>query len=79
MEKFHQWLLAIVAIFPMKIGDLVLCHPSGVSVGHGIIVGFAKKGEGGKDFVDVLLSNGDVMTFMSFDIEVMYEKQDKRD
>ena len=63
----------------MKIGDLVLCHPSGVSVGHGIIVGFAKKGEGGKDFVDVLLSNGDVMTFMSFDIEVMYEKQDKRD
>ena len=63
----------------MKIGDLVLCHPSGIAVGHGIIVGFAKKGEGGKDFVDVLLSNGDVMTFMSFDIEVMYEKQDKRD
>lgn len=55
----------------MKIGDLVLCHPSGISVGHGVIIDFAGKGDGGKDFVDVLLSNGEIMTFMFFDIEVI--------
>tara|TARA_A100001515_G_C4547574_1_gene202350 strand:- start:612 stop:806 length:195 start_codon:yes stop_codon:yes gene_type:complete len=64
----------------MKIGDLVLCHPSGVSIGHGIVIGFGKKGEGGKDFIDVLLSNGDIMTLMFFDVEVLNEKKnDKRD
>ena len=64
----------------MKIGDLVLCHPSGVSIGHGIVIGFGKKGEGGKDFIDVLLSNGDIMTLMFFDVEVLNEKNsDKRD
>ena len=64
----------------MKIGDLVLCHPSGVSIGHGIVIGFGKKGEGGKDFIDVLLSNGDIMTLMFFDVEVLNEKNsNKRD
>ncbi len=64
----------------MKIGDLVLCHPSGVSIGHGIVIGFGKKGEGGKDFIDVLLSNGDIMTLMFFDVEVLNEKKNnKRD
>ena len=64
----------------MKIGDLVLCHPSGITIGHGIIIGFGKKGEGGKDFIDVLLWNGDIMTLMFFDVEVLDEKNNnKRD
>lgn len=64
----------------MKIGDLVLCHPSGITIGHGIVVGFGKKGEGGKDFIDVLLCNGEIMTLMFFDVEVLNEKNnDKRD
>lgn len=71
-------MLGTVITFLMKVGDLVLCHPSGISVGHGVIVGFAKKGEGGKDFVDVLLSNGEIITFMFFDVEVLNEKNSKR-
>jgi len=64
----------------MKVGDLVLCHPSGVTIGHGIIIGFADKGEGGKHFADVLLSNGQVMRIMYFEIEVLHEKKNnKRD
>ena len=70
---------AIAIILLMKIGDLVLCHPSGITIGHGIIIGFGKKGEGGKDFIDVLLSNGKIMTLMFFDIEVLDEKNNKRD
>jgi len=71
-------LLDTVITFPMKIGDLVLCHPSGITIGHGIIIGFGKKGEGGKDFIDVLLSNGKIMTLMFFDVEVLDEKSNKR-
>ncbi len=64
----------------MEIGDLVLCHPSGITIGHGIVVGFGKKGEGGKDFIDVLLCNGEIMTLMFFDVEVLNEKNsNKRD
>ena len=64
----------------MEVGDLVLCHPSGITIGHGIVVGFGKKGEGGKDFVDVLLWNGEIMTLMFFDVEVLNEKNsNKRD
>lgn len=64
----------------MEIGDLVLCHPSGITIGHGIVVGFGKKGEGGKDFIDVLLWNGEIMTLMFFDVEVLNEKNsNKRD
>ncbi len=62
----------------MEIGDLVLCHPSGVTIGHGIIIGFADKGEGGKHFADVLLSNGEVMRLMYFDIEVLDEKKSNK-
>ena len=64
----------------MEIGDLVLCHPSGITIGHGLIIGFGKKGEGGKDFIDVLLCNGEIMTLMFFDVEVLNEKNsNKRD
>ena len=64
----------------MEIGDLVLCHPSGITIGHGIVIGFGKKGEGGKDFIDVLLWNGEIMTLMFFDVEVLNEKNsNKRD
>ncbi len=40
----------------MKVGDLVKCYMDGTeaSMLTGIIVGFNKKGEGGKDFVHVL-------------------------
>ena len=56
----------------MKIGDLVLVHPrfdDGTEL-TGVIVGFNKKGEGGKDFVHVLC-NGKIEVFMEFDIKVV--------
>ena len=60
----------------MKVGDLVLCWPHGskdISMAiRGIIVSFEQPGNGGKDFVDVLC-DGQVLTFMSFDIEVISE------
>ena len=62
----------------MKIGDLVLCFPSGITIGHGIIIGFGDKGEGGKHFVDVLLWNGDLKRMMYFDLEVINGKNNKR-
>ena len=58
----------------MKIGDLVTVYPSfvgGVET-TGVIVGFNKKGEGGKDFVHVLCE-GKIVIFLSFDIRVMNE------
>ena len=51
----------------MKVGDLVICR----RWGRGLIVGFNEKGLGGKDFVHVLLDNGEVMVIMSFDLEVI--------
>ena len=58
----------------LKLGDLVACWPHGsreISMCvKGIIVGFNDKGLGGADFVRVLC-NGEILTFMSFDIEVI--------
>lgn len=59
----------------MKVGDLVLVHSrfdNGFEL-TGIIVGFNKKGEGGKDFVHVLC-NGRIEVFMEFDIKVVKNK-----
>jgi len=62
----------------MKVGDLVACWPNGTpetsDVVRGVIVGFGEKGEGGKDFVHVFCG-GIVMTFMSFDIDVIHESR----
>jgi len=62
----------------MKIGDVVHCWPRGnPEMGNrvnGIIVGFNKKGEGGKDFVHVLCE-GKVLLFMSFDVRVINESR----
>ena len=65
----------------MKIGDLVKCY-SGIfsqlnPVSYsatGVIVGFNKKGEGGKDFVHVLVG-GKIVIFLSFDIRVVNEER----
>ena len=51
----------------MKVGDLVTCH----RFGRGVVVGFNKPGEGGKDFIHVLCETGEVIVFMSFDVEVL--------
>ena len=61
----------------MKIGDLVSWWPKNRSDNtptriRGIIIGFNKKGEGGKDFVHVL-HDGNIMVLMSFDVEVINE------
>ena len=59
----------------MKIGDLVVCYPipdgdfTQVST-PGIIVGFNKKGEGGKEFIHVL-TNGTVNIYLSHDVELL--------
>ena len=61
-----------------SIGDLVMCWPYGSrdisSIAVGVVVGFNKKGEGGRDFVHVLCE-GTVIIFMSFDIEVIIESR----
>ena len=58
----------------MKVGDLVICFPEGIrtmsSLVYGIIIGFNKKGEGGKDFVKVFCE-GEIMVFLSFDISLV--------
>lgn len=56
----------------MKPGDIVR-----VQVGIGIwrtgpVVGFNQKGEGGKDFVHILI-DGKVDIFMSYSVEVVNE------
>tara|TARA_B100001250_G_scaffold409701_1_gene434595 strand:+ start:1457 stop:1645 length:189 start_codon:yes stop_codon:yes gene_type:complete len=62
----------------MQIGDLVMCWPHGTSAGlpcsQGVVIGFNEKGEGGKDFVQVFC-NGAIMTFLSFEVEVINESQ----
>ena len=57
----------------MKIGDLVMWRRGGTSV-KGIIVGFNKKGEGGKEFIHVLV-DGEIQVFMEFDLEVIGENR----
>ncbi len=58
----------------MKIGDLVIVHPRFLSMTEGeitgVVVGFNEKGEGGKDFVHVLV-DGSVHIFMEFDLKVI--------
>ena len=57
----------------MKIGDLVRTLSPFMLTKNplGIIVGFNKKGEGGKDFVHILMEDGTVMMFNSFDVKVV--------
>lgn len=53
----------------MNVGDLVRCGPSW---SEGIVVGFNEKGEGGKDYVHVLV-DGSVGVYLSFGVEVVDE------
>jgi hypothetical protein len=60
-----------------KIGDLVrplscVDHEKAMS---GIIIGFNKKGLGGKEFVHILAANGHIVVFNAFDLEVINEKK----
>lgn len=57
----------------MNIGDLVICkrYASKPPL-KGVIVKFNKKGDGGKDFVHVLIGEK-IECFMQFDIEVVSE------
>lgn len=57
----------------MKKGDLVLiCGSLSRVEKKGVIVGFNKKGEGGKDYVHVLV-DGSISIHMRFAIEVISE------
>jgi len=62
----------------MKVGDIVTCqhaHPTFEGVWcEGLIVGFGAKGEGGKDYVHVLV-DGKVEVFMRFNVEVINENR----
>ena len=51
----------------VKLGDLVCSVINGVT---GVVVGFNEKGEGGQDFVHVLV-NGDIIICMSWDTQVI--------
>ena len=62
----------------MKVGDLVLCKASsGWPERTGIVVGFNEKGEGGKDFVHILVDN-QVRICMSFDVFVVNRVKDRK-
>ena len=55
----------------MKVGDLVRwLSGKRPRVCEGVVVGFNSKGEGGQDFVHVLV-NGKIEIFMHFDLEVI--------
>ena len=59
----------------MKVGDLVIVKESPERPEQkGVIVGFNKKGEGGKDYVHVLVE-GDVLVFMKFTVEKIIESR----
>tara|TARA_B100000674_G_C37406154_1_gene718539 strand:+ start:246 stop:434 length:189 start_codon:yes stop_codon:yes gene_type:complete len=51
----------------IRVGDLVHSVIKNVT---GIVVGFNEKGEGGQDFVHVLV-NGDIVVCMSWDTQVI--------
>ncbi len=51
----------------IRVGDLVHSVIKNVT---GIVVGFNEKGEGGQDFVHVLV-NGDIIVCMSWDTRVI--------
>lgn len=55
----------------MKVGDIVICQ---ILYNHvpprGLIVGFNKKGEGGKEYVHVLIDEV-IRVFMHYDVEVI--------
>ena len=57
----------------MKVGDLVKIINNPLRLKRelsGVIVGFNKKGEGGKDFVHVLI-DGDVQILHAHDVDVI--------
>ena len=59
----------------MKVGNLVICQRHSETNWHeGLIVGFGTKGEGGKDYVHVLI-DGNVEVFMRFNVEVVTKKK----
>ena len=53
----------------MNVGDLVEVR-GGIC---GVVVGFNEKGEGGKDFVHILV-DGDVIVCMTFDVHLVKDK-----
>lgn len=64
------------SVVKVKIGDMVVCRtqPNLLPPDHGLIVGFNKKGEGGKDFVHVLIE-GEIQVFMHFNVAVISGKR----
>ena len=52
----------------MKVGDVVVCYRT---TSTGVVVSFNEKGEGGKDFVHVLQSDGKIYVYMNFDLQVI--------
>ncbi len=55
----------------MKIGDIVRYNTATSLNVTGIVIGFNKKGEGGKDFTHILRDNGVVEIRMSHILEVL--------
>ena len=51
----------------IKVGDLVHSVVKNVS---GVVVGFNQKGEGGQDFVHILV-NGDIIVCMAWDLHTV--------
>ena len=51
----------------IKVGDLVRSVINGVT---GVVVGFNEKGEGGQDFVHLLV-DGDIIICMAWDVQTI--------
>ena len=57
----------------MKIGDIVMCPRDKDDWVKGLIIGFGLKGEGGKDYVHVLI-DGNVETYMRFNLQELTDE-----
>lgn len=58
----------------LKVGDIVHSVIKNVT---GVVVGFNEKGDGGQDFVHVLV-NGDIVVCMSWDTQVIDPMEPER-
>ena len=56
-----------------KVGDLV---SSVIKNATGVVVGFNKKGEGGKEFVHILV-NGNIIICMAWDLYIEESKDER--
>ena len=67
----------------LEIGDIVYLaraqapYPAVLQPDTGLVIGFNKKGEGGKDYVHLLI-NGDIIVTLRFNVERINKKRKRK-